>query len=193
MGNEQFSAIMLILGFVFILVASFIGPPNLYQEPSIERQLEMIEEHRVAWIASNVFFGLAGLTTAVGLILFTLQLRGNGNMWVAGAGSVTYIVGAIAYTIFLYQRTVKPAELFMDYSFSPLTVILLGSLVIGLLFYGITFLQVGYPAWLGAGMIASIVLIGGAALFFPAQFFKSFPPQVLFLFTLVAGIVLLRQ
>jgi hypothetical protein len=83
--------------------------------------------------------------------------------------------------------------LFNNYVFTPLTVILLGALVVGLLLYGIVFLQVGYPVWLGVGMIAGMAMIGGAALLFPARFFQSFPPQVFFLFTLIVGIVVLRQ
>ena len=67
MNNEQLPAILLILGFVSVLVASVVGPPRLYQEPDVNRQLELIEEHQGTWIISNVFFGLAGVVTAVGL------------------------------------------------------------------------------------------------------------------------------
>jgi hypothetical protein len=193
MSQQQLPAILLILGFVLILAASTVGPPKLYQEPDIEKQLENIGNHTTSWTVSNLFYALAGFVTAGGLIIFSLQLRGSGSFWLAGAGSAAYILGAVAYTIFLYRRTVDPAALFTNYTFSPLTVVLLGSMVIGLLLYGVAFLQAGYPGWLGVGMIAGMVLIGGAALVFPAQFFKSFPPQVLYLFTLIAGIVLLLK
>lgn len=193
MNNEQLPAILLILGFVSVLVASMIGPPRLYQEPDVNRQLELVDEHQTAWIASNVFFGLAGLITAVGLALFSWQMRGSGNAWLAGMGSAAYALGALAYIVFLYQRTVDPAPLFSDYSFSPLTVFLLAALVIGLLLTGVAFLQVGYPSWLGVITITGMVLVGGTALFFPSQFFSYFPPQALFLFTLMAGIVMWRQ
>jgi hypothetical protein len=193
MNTQQLPAILLILGFVLILVATIIQPPGLYQEDDSNRRLELIASHSTRWITSNLFYALAALVTAGGLTLFSLQLRGNNNMWLAGAGSAAYLLGAIIYAIFLYRRTIDPAAIFMDYKFSPLTAILLGSLVIGLLLYGVTFLQVGYPHWLGMSLIAGMLLIGGAALFFPAQFYKTFPVQALYLFTLVTGIVMLRQ
>lgn len=193
MNQPQIIAILLLVGFGFVMVASVVGPPRLYQEPDVNRQLELIVEHQTTWIASNIFFGLGGLVTSAGLVLFSLQLRGSENAWLAGAGSAAYALGTFAYAIFLYRRTVDPAALFTDYSFTPLTVFLLASLVIGLLLTGAAFLWVGYPAWLGVITIAGMVLVGGGALFFPAQFFNSFPPQALFLFTFVAGIVMWRQ
>lgn len=193
MNQAQIGGLFLVAGFIFILAASFVGPPRLYQEPDVNRQLELIAGHSTAWIASNVFFGLAGLVTAGGLALFALHLRGSENAWQAGTGAAAYALGAVVYAIFLYRRTVDPAALFANYAFSPLTVVLLSSLVIGLLLFGVVFLQAGYPGWLGWGVIVGMVLIGGAALFFPAQFFQSFPPQALYLFTLAAGIVMLRR
>lgn len=193
MNQPQIVAILLILGFGFVLAASFVGPPRLYQEPDVNRQLELIDEHQTTWIISNVFFGLAGVVTAVGLALFSLQLRGGENAWLAVLGSAVYAIGALGYVVFLYQRAVDPAALFTDYSFSPLTVVLLAGLIIGLLLTGAAFLQAGYPVWLGIVTITGMVLIGGSALFFPTQFFNYFPPQALFLFTLIAGIVIWRQ
>ncbi|HEU0292176.1 MAG TPA: hypothetical protein VFR47_05540 [Anaerolineales bacterium] len=193
MNTQQIPAILLILGFVLILVATIIQPPGLYKEKESNRQLELISNHSARWIFSNLFYALAALVTAGGLTLFSLQFRGSENMWLAGAGSAAYILGAIVYAIFLCRRTIDPASIFMDYRFSPLTAILLGSLVIGLLLYGMLFLQVGYPRWLGLSLIAGMLLTGGAALFFPEPFFKSFPVQALYLFTLVTGIVMLMQ
>lgn len=184
---------MLIAGFVFIIVASSIGPPRLYQEPDSKARLEIIANHRTRWTASNLCFAFGGLVTAAGLALFSLQLRGSVSAWLIGPAVAAYTLGAIVWAIFMYQRTVDPSSLFTSYAFSPLTVALLALTVIGLLLYGVVFLQAGYPGWLGVGTIVGMVLIGGAALFFPTRFFESFPPQVLYVFTLVAGIVMLRQ
>jgi len=193
MDQEQLAGYLLIAGFVSVLVASFVGPPKLYQEPESETRLALIADHPTRWAASNLFFALGGLVTAAGLALFSLQLRGSVSTWLIGLGATAYILGTIVWAIFMVQRTINPASLFTSYAFSPLTVALLGLTVIGLLLYGVIFLQAGYPGWLGVGMIAGMTLIGGPALFFPAQFFKSFPPQILYLFTLIAGIVMLRQ
>lgn len=187
---EHLPALLCILGFISVLAASSIGPRRLYQEPDVNRQLELVAEQQTAWIASNVFFALAGLLTAAGLVLFAGQLRESGHAGVAIVGSAAFALGSAAYAIFLYRRTVDPAALFASYSFSPLTVFTLASLVLGLLLMGVSFLQAGYPAWLGIVTIAGMFLVGGMAMFFPTQFFDNFPPQALFLFTLVAGIVI---
>jgi hypothetical protein len=187
------TGVLLILGFVFVLVASIVGPPRLYQEPNSEVRLEIIANFPTRWAVSNLFFALGALVTAAGLTLFALQLRGSVSPWLIWLAVATYILGAFVWVIFIFQRTVDPSSLFTSYAFSPLTVALVGLSVTGLLLYGILFLQAGYPGWLGVGTIAGMALIGGAALLFPAQFFASFPPQVFYLFTLVAGIVVLRN
>ncbi|HEX6306408.1 MAG TPA: hypothetical protein VFZ76_19565 [Anaerolineales bacterium] len=193
MNQGQLAGFLLIAGFVSILIASMVGPPRLYQEPESETRLQIIANHPTRWAAANLFFALGGLVTAGGLTFFSLGLRGSVNMWLVGLSAVAYILGAIIWAAFMYQRTVNPASLFTSYAFSPLTVALLGLIVIGLLLYGVVFLQAGYPGWLGIGMIAGMALIGGAALLFPTRFFEAFPPQVLYLFTLIAGIVMLRK
>lgn len=193
MSQQQLAGLLLVAGFVFVLVASFVGPPRLYQERESETRLEIIANHPTRWATSNLFFALGGLVTAGGLALFALQLRGSVSSWLLGLAAAAYILGAIVWAIFMYQRTVDPASLFTSYAFSPLTVALVVLSVTGLLLYGIIFLKAGYPGWLGVGTIAGMALIGGVALLFPSQFFASFPPQVFYLFTFVAGIVIWRQ
>lgn len=193
MNMQMLAGVLLILGFVFVLVASIVGPPRLYQEPESEVRLEIIANYPTRWAASNLFFALGALVTAGGLALIALQLRGSVSPWLLGLGAAAYLLGAIVWAIFMFQRTVNPASLFTSYAFSPLTVALVWLSVTGLLLYGILFLQAGYPGWLGVGTIAGMALIGGAALLFPAQFFASFPPQVFYVFTFVAGIVIWRQ
>jgi hypothetical protein len=193
MNNLQVAGIALIAGFVLILVATFVGPPRLYQEPDSDTRMQIIADYPTRWAVSNLLFALGGLTTAAGLMLNSLQFRGSVSGWLIGPSTGVYILGAVLWAIFMYQRTVYPASLFTSYAFSPLTIALFGLMVIGLLFYGIIFLQVDYPSWLGIMTIAGMALIGGAALIFPRQFFESFPPQLLYFFTLAAGIVILRQ
>ena len=195
MTQSQLSAIFLIAGFVFILAASTVGPPRLYQKPDVAVQLELIANHQTTWALSNLFYALAGVATALGLAIFSIHLLKNDDVtsWLVIAGAAAYVLGVAAYAIFLYRRTVDPAALFTNYAFTPLTAVFLGAIVTGLLLYGVAYLQAGYPGWLGITTIAGTVLIGGAALIFPVRFFASFPPQLLFLFTLAAGIVILRQ
>jgi hypothetical protein len=191
--NQQLVGFLLIAGFASILIASFVGPPRLFQEPASETRLAIIAQHPTRWIASNVFYALAGIATAIGLALFSLHLRGSINAWINGLAAAAYILGTVVWVILMIIRTVNPAPYFSNYHFSPLTVALVLLTVIGLLLYGVVFLQASYPLWLGAALVAGMALIGGWALLFPSQFYGSFPPQILYLFTLAAGIALVRQ
>ena len=42
MNLQQMAALLLIFGFVAILVASSVGPPRIYQEPSARKQIELV-------------------------------------------------------------------------------------------------------------------------------------------------------
>jgi hypothetical protein len=193
MNTPFWSAVLLIIGFVLVIIASVAGPQSLYREPDVNKQLQIVADHGTAWLLSNLFFGLAAVVTAVGLVLFALHQRAGGGGALAAAGAGAYILGAAAFAFFLYRRAVDPASLFTNYRFSPLTVLMLGSLTVGLLLFGMAILQAGYPGWLGAGLIAGMALIGGLALLFPVRFFKSFAPQAFFLFTLLAGVVMVGR
>lgn len=191
--QQNLSGYLLIAGFAMVLLASFAGPPGLFQEPESEKRLEIIETHQSRWIASNVLFVLGALATAAGLILFSLSIQGDVNSLLNWLAVLFYGLGTVLWIIFLFNRTINPAQLFENYVFTPSTIALVGLLVGGLLLYGILYIQAGYPGWLGFGTVGLTVVIGALALFFPGRFFASFPPQALYLFTLAAGIVFLRQ
>lgn len=193
MNQADLSGLLLILGFVLIIVASVIGPPRLYQEPDPQVRLDIINEHGGRWTASNVLFALAPLVTIVGLALLSYFVRDEVVPLVNWAALLSYGLGTVIYIIFLYQRQVDPAQLFEDYTFSPRTIALISLSLLGLLLYGIVFIQAGFPGWLGYGTVGLIVIIGLIAIIFPDQFFANFPPQVFYLITLAAGIVMLRQ
>ena len=193
MDPLKMSGYLLIAGFAAILLASFAGPPRLYQEADIQKQLLTIADHQARWLISNILFGLGGFVTAVGLIVFSLYIQSEVNSLLNWLAALSYSLGTLLYIIFLYNRTVNPAQLFENYAFTPGTIVLFGSLVTGLLLYGIVYFQAGYPGWLAFGTIGLTVLIGTFALIFPGRFFASFPPQVLYIFSLAAGIVFLRQ
>lgn len=193
MDQLKLAGILLVAGFALIIIASFVGPPRLFQEPDSQKRLAIIETYQLLWVASNALFALAALTTAAGLILFSVFVGDEVNLMLNRLAALTYALGTAAWVIFLYNRTINPAQLFENYSFSPLTIALTVLLLTGLLLYGIVYLQAGYPGWLGISTAALTVLIGALALVTPDRFFASFPPQALYLFTLAAGIVFLRQ
>lgn len=187
------SGILLVAGFVLVLFASFASPPRLYQESDSRVRLEIVENNQIRWLLSNIFFITAGVTSVVGLLLFTLQERGEASPLLSWLAAASYILGTLLWITFLYKRQVDPAQLFENYTFSTFTAWLVGLLVIGHLLYGIVFIQAGYPGWLGFVTIVLTAIIGLAALLIPGKFFASFPPQVFYFFSLAAGIVFLVQ
>ena len=193
MTQTSLIGLLLISGFVLVLIASTVGPPGLYQEPAADKQVQIIEDHMSRWTASNLLFAIAALVTAAGLLFLSSQLRETATPWLVWSAGLAYLAGAVLWGVFLYQRQIDPGALFSDYTFSPLTVLMVALLIGSLLIYGIAFLQGGYPSWLGYGTVGLMGLIGLIALIFPGPFFKYFPPQALYLVTLAAGIVLLRR
>jgi len=193
MNLNTLSGLLLILGFVLIVTASIIGPPRLYQESDGQIRLEIIEKHSGRWSASNVLFILSPLITAVGLLLLSYYVRDDVSPLLNWLAFLTYVLGAAAWIFFVYQRQVDPAQLFEDYTFSPQTVAMISLTLLGLLLYGIVFIQAGFPGWLGYGTVGLTLLIGILAIIFPGQLFANIPPQVFYLITLAAGIVMLRQ
>ena len=193
MNNTILIGTLLILGFVLVVGASLAGPPGLYQEPDSAKQVQLIETHMSRWTASNVLFALASIVTAVGLLLLSNLHRETVNtslVWGAWSG---YALSSVLWSLFLYQRNANPEALFSDYTFSSLTIALVALLIASLLAYGFIFLKAGYPLWLSYGIIGFMGLLGLVALIFPGPFFKWFPPQSVYLVTLVAGIVILRR
>lgn len=193
MDLTSLTGILLIAGFALVIFASIASPPRLYQESDSSVRLQIVKRHMRIWITSNVLFVVASVSTTAGLILFSTHVSGPVNAipnWLA-AGA--YSLGSVAWILFLYRRTVDPAQLFESYRFSYFTAVMIGLLVFGLLLYGIVLIQAGYPGWLGYGSVGLMALIGAFALIRPARFFASFPPQIIYLLTLAAGIVMLSD
>ena len=187
------SGILLVAGFVCVLIASVTVTARIFQEKDPAVRLDIIAENKKQWMVSNTFWALAAVVTGVGFLLLSLHYRETISGWLLALAAGAYLIGVLAWVIFAYRRVVDPAPAFENYQFTPLTWLLLGGTVIGLLLYGVIFMQVGYPGWLGISLIGMSALIGGAALLFPARFYMNFPPQVLYLLTLVAGIVIWQR
>ncbi|MDX1614606.1 MAG: hypothetical protein R3300_09875 [Candidatus Promineifilaceae bacterium] len=193
MNQLDVAGIGLITGFILTILATVAGPPRLYQESDSQIRLKLIRDYSARWLASNMLFGLGGLATAAGLILFSLYVRGEVSSTINWLAALGYGLSTVLWLVFLYNRQVNPAQLFEEYTFSPFTVALFGLMLIGLLLYGAVYIQVGYPGWLGVGTVGVTALIGALALLFPRGFFASFPPQILYMLTLAAGIVFLGR
>ena len=185
----KLSALGLILGFLGMFFASVVGPPRLYLEPDPEERLRLIDAFRLRWLFSNALFALGGLLTALGMFALSWHFRDIITTWINIGAAATFFGGAFLWIRLVFDRQMNPARYFLNYSFQLSSAVMLGLSLSGLLLYGVVFLQVGFPIWLGYLTIGGPVLIGALAVAFPAQFFASFPPQVLYLFTLMVGIV----
>lgn len=193
MRSEQWASLAFISGFVFVLIASVAMTSDLYREKEAAVRLEIIAQNRRGWFVSNLFWALAAIVTGIGFLFITYHHKDTLNIWLMAAASLAYLIGVVGWVIFAYLRTINPVPFFENYTFSPVTYVLFWGIVSGLLLYGIVFWQVGYPIWLAIFMIIFTVTLGGLALWFPAKFYANFPPQILYLLTLIAGIVIWRQ
>jgi hypothetical protein len=183
----------MIVGFVLVVVASLVGPNEVYTAPDSDTRLEIIAQNKGRWTATNLVWAVASLVTAVGLLLLTLGLRDSQSPWLLYAGAAAFIVGAVAWAIFLYQRIGDPAGNLYTKPPAPLSLVFVWATIFALGLYGVAFLQGGFPNWLGYTLlVAAGLFVAGLTFFFDA-FYASFPPQVLYLLTFIMGIVALRQ
>lgn len=185
------AAYALITGFVLVIVASTAGPGEVYLEDDPSTRLEIIAANDARWTVSNLLFGMGAIVTAAGLVmLWSARKEMSGSMTVA-IGALVYSAGALAWCVYLVQRILDPASYLYV---RPMPIFLLGFIVLslmGLLSLGIAWIRTSVPAWPGYVTAVGSVLIAAAGLLFPSQFYANFPPQVLYLFTLIMGIVLL--
>jgi hypothetical protein len=181
--------IAIIAGSALFLFASAPGP-NIYRLTDTQEQLALVAQHRTNWIVSNVAFGLGALATAAGFGLLSVRLQGSQAGGLNAVAAAAMIVGALFWVFLVARRTVSP-ETYFPYSAASLWpgYIYYALTVLGLAAYGFVFFQAGLPAWLGyialgsAGLLAVAAIVAGNAL----------PPQVLYLPTLLIGIVALAR
>ena len=191
MDMQFLSGILLIVGFVLVMIASVTDPPGIYGKIDSAARLQIIANHQTRWLAANIVWALAGPVTAVGLLLFSIHLQGSQSAWLLNLAAATAVSGAVALVVYLYVRTSDPAAYFESSSPSPWIIAWFWLTSAALILYGVVFLQGGYPNWLGYGIIAIVGLLGVAALVFRAKFFAAIPPQIYYLLTFIAGIVIL--
>ena len=175
---------MIIVGsLIFIFAATPVS--GIYGKKNLEDRMAMITARRGAFVISQVGFGLGSLLTAVGFLLLTLHLRDSQSPWPNYAAAVSLVMGAILWAVFIYQRTLEPETMFGDYLGSRIMWVSFVFTEIGLVLYGVVFLQSSLPQWLGYASfaVAAAMLVG--ALTIPGWL----PPQIIYLLTLVVGIV----
>jgi hypothetical protein len=187
------SGYILIGGFALVVIASLVGPNEVYTAPDSDARLDIIKQNQGRWTATNYIWAIASLVTAAGLLLMTISLREDQSPWLLYAGAIAFIIGAVAWSIFLYQRNVDPAGNLYTTPPAPLSLVYAWATIVALALYGVAFLQGSFPDWLGYLLLASMALLVIGLAFFFDRFYASFPPQVFYLLTLIVGIVVLTQ
>lgn len=193
MQLNEIAGILMIVGFVLVLIASFVGPNVVYTAPDSQTRLEIIAQNKGRWTATNVIWAVASLVTAAGFLFLSLALRENKNPWLLYAGAATVIIGMVAWAIYLYQRIGDPTGNLYTTPPATMSLVFAYAMIVGLALYGVVFLQGSYPNWLGYTLLVSMGFLTAGLIFFFDAVYASFPPQFFFLLTLVVGIVTLRQ
>lgn len=193
MEYQKLAGISMIVGFGLVMIASFVGPNAVYTAPDSNTRLEIIAQNQGRWTATNLIWAVASLVTAAGFLLLTLALRESQIPWLLYAGAAAFIVGMLAWAIYLYQRIGDPAGNLYTSPPAPLSLVFAWATIAGLALFGVAVLQGSFPNWLGYTLLVAMGLLAAGFIFFFDVVYASFPPQFFYLLTLIVGIVALRQ
>jgi hypothetical protein len=185
MGIQRAAGVVLIIGSIIFIIAAFGPDSRVFVEPDPARKLEIMEKGRTQWTISQVLFGLGASVTAIGLGLAAYLLRRSPAAPLAWLGFVAVAVGAILWDWHVLKRALDPAAFAHGtlplWQFTAYTLLT----VAGLAAFGVVYLRVGFPAWLGVVTVA-----GAAVLFVLFLVFKDMPPFVYYILTILTGIVM---
>jgi hypothetical protein len=193
MGYLKLAGVLMIAGFVLVIIASSIGPNDVYSAPDSKTRLEIIAQYQGRWQATNLIWAAGSLVTAVGLLFLTLDLRRHQSPWLLYIAAAAFAIGSVAWAVYLYQRIGDPAGNLYTTTPAPLSLVFAWATLAGLALYGVAFLQGSYPNWLGYTLLVAMGLLVVGLVFFFDVVYASFPPQFFNLLTLIVGIIALRQ
>jgi len=180
---------IVILGSLLFLISAFALPnvARIYMEKTEQGRAEILTNHPTEWKIHTVLFVLGTTLTAIGLGLLALSWQSTHSSWHLLAGAALLVIGFILMDWHMGYRYFNP----MSFASNSIPVWLFAGYslltMVGLALFGFGYLQIGLPSWLGW-----LNIIGMAALFILAIIFRDMPPFVYYLFTLTAGIVILR-
>lgn len=193
MNLQQIAGVLMIVGFMLVLIASFVGPNEVYTAPDSDTRLEIIAKNQGRWKATNLIWAVGSLVTASGMLLLTFGLRRENNPWLLYLAATSFVIGAVAWAIYTYQRIGNPAENLYTTPPAWLSLAFAYATIAGLALYGLAFVLGSYPNWLGYTLLVAMGLLTAGLIFFFDAVYASFPPQLFNLLTLIVGIVALRR
>ncbi len=191
MAMQRIAGFFIIAGFAFFVMGMFTAPANVYEGKDIDARLQIVANNQSRWILSKVFDGLALVVPAFGFLFLTVYLWGRQSTWPLAIGVAAFILVALLGAVYVYRLTVDPGTYWQSSSPSPLAVAAVLSLSLGILLFGIAFLQGTFPNWLGYLSVgASVLGIVGLVVFSSASPF--YVTADLYIVILVQGIVVWR-
>ena len=193
MNSQNMAGYLVVAGFVLVIVSSLVISPRVYQTRDADERIGIIEDNPGGWKATNILWMLTSLITAGGVVYLARDLSGKANAWLLNGGAGMFVVGAVFWAIFLYQRMVNPVDYFKQATMPPTAIVYVWATTFGLILLGFVFFQIGYPAWFGYLTLGLMGLVGFGLIFYQSEMIASFPPQTFYLLTLIAGILELRK
>jgi hypothetical protein len=188
MNALRINGIVLIVGAILFLAASFSPISMVHAEPTAAGKLEMIMASPNAWTLSQVLYTLGAIVTVagVGMVLYSLRQQSPPFLWLLTI--LALASGTLFFAGYAYFRMVNP-QAWVQMT-PPVWPFLAYSLLTqaGLCLFGVIWLRAQHPRWPGW------LMLGGALFFFILMvIFGDMPPFVYYLLTLVAGVVLYRS
>ena len=105
---NKLPAIVLITGSVVFLIAAFMPISFVYAERDVLAQVARVQSSPVAWVISQILFGLGGILVAVGLALFTLDLHSTNTPFSGYLGLALIALGTLCWVVIVYYRATLP-------------------------------------------------------------------------------------
>lgn len=160
---ETIAGVIIISG-VLIGVAAMLVSPRVYQEPSIEVRLGILEAERGRWLVSQFLFALGGILPATGFTLLAATWLGSQPAAPLVLGAAAFLAGGLAGAIFVYRQTFDPGAYWRATGPIPMIVATVMLSAAGLGLFGLVFLRAGYPAWLAwlmmlTGAVVALVFL----------------------------------
>lgn len=191
MDIQRLAGIVMIAGFVLFWAGNVYSPPGVYGETAVAARLEVVAQNPLRWTISQGMGGLGIVVMLLGLVLWSVPLRGQHSPWLTDLPAVINMLAAVLITVYLYQYITAPASIWESAQPSLLLQASSALILAAGIIYGLLFLQAGLAAWLG------YLLIGYAVVALAALFVFNLPTFYLislYAFIILAvGIVSIRQ
>jgi hypothetical protein len=186
MNSLKTFSLLMILGSLVFLSASFSPTSQVYMEPSPAVRLALIQEARTLWNTVQFFYSAGALLSALAAIgiVFSLPRRRLPFLLT----TLGLLGGAFFFSLYAIFRLTNPETWVLISPPHPLFLAYTLFTQAGLLVFGAVLLQAKITPRLGWVLVGSSIL-----LFILTLIFRDMPPLAYYLLLLAAGIGLFRR